>query len=162
MQKNESIKRRTRVAVIGAGQCVPGSPTYDMAFELGGLLAESGYDVVCGGLAGVMESVCKGARKRGGKTIGIVPGYSIHDANQWVETPIATGLGQMRNALVVLNGDIVVAVGGGYGTLSETALAKKSGKTVIAIGEMGEVDGVMAVDSPAQAVAIVDKELRRG
>ena len=153
--------RMKRVSVIGSGQCEPGSLEYVQALELGRLLAEAGFEIVCGGLFGVMEAVCKGARKADGRTVGIVPGCDAGQTNEWIETPIATGLGQMRNALVVMNGDMAVAVGGGYGTLSEVALAKKSGKTVVAIGEMSEVDGVIRANSPQAVLEIVIKELGR-
>lgn len=147
-----------RVSVIGSGRCASdkeGQLLYDTSVELGKLLAESGFTIVCGGLGGVMDGVCKGAAQGGGDTIGILPSLERETANRWVKIPVATGLGQMRNMLVVANGDIVVAVGGGYGTLSEVALAKKSGKKVIAIGNMATVDGVISAKSPNEACELI-------
>ncbi|MFH1915222.1 MAG: TIGR00725 family protein [Pseudomonadota bacterium] len=147
-----------QVSVVGSGRCGQdrdGRALYAAAVELGGLLAGAGYAVVCGGLAGVMEGVCRGARKAGGRTIGILPSDDRSTANPWVEIPVVTGIGQMRNMLVVANGDIVVALGGGFGTLSEVALARKAGKPVVAIGTMAEVEGVHRASDPAHAVAIV-------
>jgi len=147
-----------QVSVVGSGRCGQdraGRELYAAAVELGGLLAGAGYAVVCGGLAGVMEGVCRGAREAGGRTIGILPSDDRSTANPWVEIPIVTGIGQMRNMLVVANGDVVVAVGGRFGTLSEVALARKAGKPVVAIGAMAEVEGVRRAGSPAHAVAVV-------
>lgn len=149
---------RKMVSVIGAGRCedtTEGRKLYKTSVELGRRLAQAGYGIVCGGLLGVMEGVCKGASEAGGLTVGILPVDDREQANQWVEIPIATGLGQMRNMLVVMNGDTVVAVGGGYGTLSEVALAKKSGKTVIAIGDMGRIEGVVKADDPEHVCTLL-------
>lgn len=147
----------SRVSVIGTGRCDTDDEKelYQTAIELGRQLAQSGYSVVCGGLGGVMEGVCKGAIEKGGETIGILPYDDRSLANEWVSTPIATGLGQMRNMLVVMNGDVVVAVGGRYGTLSEVALAKKSGKQVIAIGSMSQIDGVVEAKTASQVMQII-------
>ncbi|QGY41198.1 TIGR00725 family protein [Pseudodesulfovibrio cashew] len=152
------------VSVIGAGKCDAGETgraLYKEAMELGSLLAGAGYTVVCGGLGGVMEAVCRGAKEAGGHTIGILPFLDRAQANPYVQTAVATGLGQMRNMLVVANGDIVVAVGGGYGTLSEVALAKKSGKEVIAIGSMAGVEGVVWADDARHACSLVKKYFDR-
>jgi uncharacterized protein (TIGR00725 family) len=105
------------------------------------------------GMSGIMEAICKGARNDGGRTIG--PSFDLSSANAWVETPVVTGLGQMRNMLVVANGDVVVAVGGVFGTLSEVALARKSGKTVIASGAMVSIEGVLRADDPDHALSII-------
>ncbi|MUM78261.1 TIGR00725 family protein [Pseudodesulfovibrio sp. F-1] len=147
-----------QVSVVGSGRCGQDRECrelYAAAVELGGLLAGAGYVVVCGGLAGVMEGVCRGAREAGGRTIGILPSDDRSTANPWVEIPIVTGIGQMRNMLVIANGDVVVALGGGFGTLSEVALARKAGKPVVAIGAMAEVEGVLRAGDPAHAVAVV-------
>ncbi len=114
--------------------CGPNEPSQDeieMAEEVGTKLAQAGCAVVCGGRGGVMEAVCRGARQAGGTTIGILPGYDASEANQWVEHRIPTGLGHARNAIVVASGDAVIAVGGGFGTLSEIGLALKMGKRVV-------------------------------
>jgi uncharacterized protein (TIGR00725 family) len=106
---------------------------------------------VCGGLGGVMEAACRGAAGAGGTTLGLLPGTDRHDANPHVSVAVATGLGEGRNALVVRAADAVVAIGGGYGTLSEIALALKAGKPVIGLGTW-EIDGVQMAGDPEAAV----------
>ena len=97
--------------------------------------------LVCGGLGGVMEAACRGARERGGITLGILPGLDRAAANPHVSVALPTGLGEARNALVVRAADALIAVGGGYGTLSEIALALKAGKRVIGLGTLGDRRG---------------------
>jgi uncharacterized protein (TIGR00725 family) len=101
-----------------------------------------------------MEAACRGAKASGGATVGILPGLDRSEANAHVDVAIATGLGEARNALVVRAADAVIAIGGGYGTLSEVALALKAGKRVVGLGTW-DVDGVEAVDSPEAAVEAV-------
>lgn len=109
------------MAVIGGGD--PDAEAEAQAEEVGRLLAEKGAVVVCGGLGGVMEAVCRGARSAGGMTVGILPGDTHTDANRWVQVALPTGLGEARNALVVRAADGVIAIGGGFGTLSELGFA---------------------------------------
>ncbi|MGH3118400.1 MAG: TIGR00725 family protein, partial [Gaiellales bacterium] len=123
---------RVYVAVVGPGDADPSAE--ERAAALGKSLAQAGAVVVCGGLGGVMAAACRGAREAGGTTVGILPGGDRTEANPWVEVALATGLGEARNALVVRAADAVVAVAGGYGTLSEIALALKMGKPVIGLG----------------------------
>jgi uncharacterized protein (TIGR00725 family) len=144
-----------RVSVIGGGD-VDGA-TAAQARAVGRLLGERGHVVVCGGLGGVMEAACAGASAAGGRTIGILPTADRDDANEYVDTAIATGLGHARNALVVMNGDAVVAVDGGVGTLSELGFAGVFDRPVAGLGTH-EVAGVEAVDSPAAAVDYVESE----
>lgn len=101
-----------------------------------------------------MEAACRGAKEAGGTTIGILPGTDRGAANPFVDVAVPTGLGEARNALVVRAADALVAVGGGYGTLSEIALALKAGKPVVGLGTW-DVDGVQAADSPEAAVETV-------
>ncbi len=145
------------VAVIGAGECGP--EVAAVAHALGRLLAEAGYTLVCGGLGGVMQAASRGAREAGGRTIGILPGREREAANEFVDTALATGLGPMRNFLVVLNAEVVVAVEGSWGTLSELALAKKIGREVVAIGAWSNVPGVIPADGPQAALAAVRRIL---
>ncbi|WP_418282159.1 TIGR00725 family protein [Halorubrum sp. DTA98] len=145
-----------RVSVIG-GSTVP-PDTAAVAEELGERLASRGHTVVCGGLGGVMEAVCRGAREAGGETVGILPTDRRDDANSHVTTPIATGLGHARNALVVMNGDAAVAVDGSYGTLSEIGLALAHGRPVAGL-DSHDVDGVEPVDSPAEAIEYVERRV---
>lgn len=120
------------VAVIGAGRATAGEDR--TAEEVGRRLAAAGAVVVCGGLGGVMEAACRGAKSSGGTTVGILPGTSRVDANPFVDVAIPTGLGELRNGLVVRAADAIVAVGGEFGTLSEIALALKARKPVVSIG----------------------------
>jgi uncharacterized protein (TIGR00725 family) len=100
----------------------------------------------------VMEGACKGARAGGGTTLGILPGLDRGEANPYVDVAVPTGLGEARNALVVRAADTLIAVGGGYGTLSEVALALKAGKPVVGLQSF-ELDGMIVVGSPGDAVA---------
>ncbi|TVM15655.1 TIGR00725 family protein [Oceanidesulfovibrio indonesiensis] len=144
-----------RISCIGSGDITPESPTYELAFETGKLLAHAGWIVVCGGLRGVMEAVCRGAKEAGGATVGIVPTNNPADANPWVDTPVATGLGPMRNYLVVINGDAVLAFEGGAGTRSELALSQKTGKEVVALAAHPGFDDLTRAETPAEAVRML-------
>jgi len=143
-----------RVSVIGGSSVPP--ETAAVAERLGERLAERGHEVVCGGLGGVMEAVCRGAASAGGETIGIVPTARRADANPHVTVPIATGMGHARNALVILNGDAAIAVDGSHGTLSEIGLALAHGRAVAGLNTHA-VDGVEAVESPREAVEYVER-----
>lgn len=136
-----------QIAVIGHGQATPGE--YEAAYATGRLVAEKGAVLVCGGLNGVMEAACKGARNAGGITVGILPG--TEGGNPYLDIVIRTGLGHARNILVVLSADAVIAVGGEYGTLSEIAIALKSCRPVYGINTW-DIDGVMPCSSPEDAV----------
>jgi len=147
------------VGVIGGG--ATDSPDLEAAEAVGAGLARAGAILVCGGLGGVMEAACRGARQAGGRTIGLLPGRDRGAANPWVEIAIATGLGELRNGLVVRSADGLIAVGGEWGTLSEIALALKVGKPVIGLGtwdldrEGGAREGILVACDAADAVARV-------
>jgi uncharacterized protein (TIGR00725 family) len=143
------MSRTPYVAVVGPGEASPDELL--AAEEIGAGLAAAGAVVVTGGLGGVMEAACRGARSRRGGTIGILPGEDRDAANGWVEVAIATGLGELRNGLVVRAADALVAVGGGHGTLSEVALALKLGRPVVGLGTW-EVHGVHHVSTPEEAL----------
>jgi uncharacterized protein (TIGR00725 family) len=119
------------IAVIGNSSC--SREEAKSAETVGELLAQRGATIICGGLAGVMEAVCRGARSKGGLTVGILPGDDSSSANKWVSIPVVTGIGQARNVAVVKSAQAVIAIGGGYGTLSEIAYALKSGIPVIGL-----------------------------
>src|SRR5258708_11285493 len=123
---------RLAIAVVGAGVC--NHETAQLAEEVGRHLARAGALLVCGGRGGVMEAACRGAWEEGGLTIGILPGATRDSANAFVHVPIATGLGEVRNALIVRTADAVIAIDGEFGTLSEIALALKIGKPAVGIG----------------------------
>jgi uncharacterized protein (TIGR00725 family) len=100
-----------------------------------------------------MEAACRGAKAEGGTTLGILPGADRSAANPYVDVAVPTGLGEARNALVVRAADALIAVAGGYGTLSEIALALKAGKRVVGLGTWA-IEGVAQAASPAEAVAL--------
>jgi hypothetical protein len=141
-----------RVSVIGGGNV--DEATAERARTVGRLLGEWGAVVVCGGLGGVMEAACAGASAAGGETVGILPSADRRDANEFVDVAVATGLGHARNALVVMNGDAVVAVDGGAGTLSELGYAGVFDRPVAGLGTH-DAPGVEAVDTPEEAVDYV-------
>ena len=137
------------VAVAGPGRADESQER--SAFEVGRLLAERGAVVVTGGLGGVMAAACRGARSAGGMTVGLLPGTDRSEANEWVAVAIPTGLGELRNGLVVRACEALIAVGGGYGTLSEIALALKAGKPVVGLTSW-PIDGIANVSDPDAAV----------
>jgi uncharacterized protein (TIGR00725 family) len=128
------------------------------AERVGRELGSRGAVLVCGGLGGVMEAACRGAKEAGATTVGILPGTDRAAANEFVDVAIPTGLGEARNALVVRAADALVAVGGGYGTLSEIALALKAGKRVVGIGTW-DVEGVISAPDAAAAAEAVLSDL---
>ena len=138
------------VAVVGLGTAT--GETYGRAREVGRLVAGHGGIVVCGGLGGVMEAAARGATENGGTAIGILPDEDRGQANGYLSLSIVTGIGQTRNLAVVCSGDVVVAVGGGYGTLSEVGLALKVGRPVVALGGWEFGDHLVVAGSPAGAV----------
>ena len=152
-------RRNAVVAVVGDGACDSG--TADTARMVGMLLARAGVTLVCGGLGGVMQAAAQGAAEVGGACIGLTPGLDRTEADPAMSLGLATGLGHMRNYLVVLNADAVIAVQGGWGTLSEIALARKIGRPVVAIGRFAglsralDLDGMETARSPGQAVSAV-------
>jgi hypothetical protein len=112
------------IGVIGADKC--SSNIARIAEEVGAEIARRGCILICGGRGGVMEAACKGARDAGGLTIGVLPGPDRSEANKYVSVPIVTNIGEARNAIVVLSSQGIIAIDGGYGTLSEIALALKA------------------------------------
>jgi uncharacterized protein (TIGR00725 family) len=150
--------RKRLIAIIGAGAC--NESIRGIAREMGRKVAESGAILVCGGLGGVMEAAAMGAKESGGLTVGILPGFTMDDSNPYIDVPIVTGLSHARNVIVVRSSDIIVAIAGGYGTLSEIALALKMGKPVIGINTWESVEGVIQVKNPEEAMEKI-KELTK-
>lgn len=138
------------VAVVGASQ--PSEAHARTAEAVGEQLARAGAVVINGGGGGVMAAVSRGAQRAGGLVIGILPGEDRAEANEFVSVALATGLGELRNGLIVRAADVVLAVGGAYGTLSEVALALATGVPVVAL-DSWEIDGVQRAASPEAAVA---------
>jgi uncharacterized protein (TIGR00725 family) len=138
------------VSVVGSGAA--SGKLYEKAREVGRLVAERGGTVICGGRSGVMEAVARGAAEVGGTAIGILPDEDRKKANEYLTYSVATGAGHARNLAVVCSGDVIIAVGGEYGTLSEIGLARKVGRPVVALmsWELGE--HVSLASSPEEAV----------
>jgi len=149
------------VAVVGPGD--PRDPALlDLAREAGRLLAEHGWTVVTGGLGGVMAAAAAGAAEAGGLAVGILPGRDRSEANPWVGVAVPTGLGEMRNALLVRTADALLAVGGSWGTLSEVALAARTGVPVFAVAGwdlsgLPAGEGVVPVTTCGSVAEAVDR-----
>ena len=150
------------ISVIGENNASPENAL--LAEKVGSLLAKFDVTVVCGGQGGVMRYVCKGAKENGGTTIGILPGMDPLDSNEYVDIPICTWLGNVRNMLVPRAGEAVIAIGGAYGTLSEIGLALSDSKPVIGLKtwsllKYNNVDGgIIVAHTPEEAVQIAIRE----
>ena len=152
-----------RVSVIGAGEASP--EECRLAEAVGKALAEAGAVVITGGMGGVMEAASRGCRLAGGTTVGFLPGRDPARANPWVVLPLPTAMGESRNSLVVRAGEAVVAIGGSWGTLSEIALARKMGHSVVLLGEPPVDLPLPRAERPEEAAAwalLQARERRRG
>jgi len=138
-----------QVSVIGSGV-----EHEERAEAVGRLLGERGATVVTGGLGEVMAAAARGAKSAGGTTIGIFPGETRSGGNAWNDHVVVTGIGHARNLAVVASGDVVIAVGGRYGTLAEIALALTLGRTVVVLEPGWEVEGTVRAETPEQAVEL--------
>ena len=152
------------IGVIGGSNAEP--DILRLAEEVGAEIARKGAAVVCGGMSGVMEAVCRGARKEGGLTIGIIPSDRKSDANQFVQIPIVTGMGMGRNVMLVKTADAIIAVGGEFGTLSEIAHALNMGKVVIGLktwklekAHSRKIPNLVEVNTPTEAVHLALKSI---
>jgi uncharacterized protein (TIGR00725 family) len=144
--------RKTFIGVIGGGDC--SQEIFRIAEEVGQRIAQGGGILVCGGMGGVMEAACKGAKEENGTTIGILPGVDKSQANPYVDFPIVTGLGEGRNLLVVRNSDAVIALPGKFGTLSEIAFSLRLGKPVIGLSTWDVSDEIITAEDAEEAVEI--------
>ena len=140
-----------QIGVIGPGVCPPDVEA--LAEEVGREVARRGAVLVCGGLGGVMRGAARGARSENGLTVGVLPGVNAADANDWIDIVIPTGMGEARNALIVRASDALVAIHGGYGTLSEIALALKTGVPVVGLETWRISDDLVNAADPEEAVA---------
>jgi uncharacterized protein (TIGR00725 family) len=140
---------QTLIAVIG-GRKEP-QELLVHAEETGKEIAKRGAVLICGGLEGVMEAAAHGAKEEGGTTVGILPGNSPSDANQYIDIPLATGLGLARNAIIMSAAHAVIAIGGSYGTLSEIAYSLQYNKPIVGINTWS-VDGVIKAQNAQEAV----------
>jgi uncharacterized protein (TIGR00725 family) len=138
------------VSVVGSGTA--SGELYEKARQIGRLVAERGGTLICGGRSGVMEAAARGAAEAGGTAIGILPDEDRTRANKYLSHSIATGTGHARNLAVVCSGDVIIAVGGEYGTLSEIGLARKVGRPVVALRSWELGEHVSVASSPEEAV----------
>ncbi len=161
-----ATRRRWYIGVLG--QHAPEEPILSLAYRIGKGIAERGGVLLCGGLGGVMEAACRGAKDAGGVTIGILPGHSPDDANPFVDFAIATGLGEARNFVLVSASSALIACGGQAGTLSEIALALRMGKILAGVrtwtieDHRGKKDFFPSFLDPEEAVEYIFSRLWGG
>jgi uncharacterized protein (TIGR00725 family) len=139
------------IGVIGGAKCSRG--VQELAEEVGRGIAEAGAFLVCGGMGGVMEAACRGAKAAGGTTIGILPGADRRQANECVDIAIATGINEARNLAIIRTSDVLIAVGGSYGTLSEIGFALKMGKKVVGL-KTWDIAGIVPAATAEDAVRL--------
>ncbi|MDD8030754.1 MAG: TIGR00725 family protein [Acidobacteriota bacterium] len=156
--KAKGLRSRPRVAVIGGNR--PEASSLRAAYRVGQLLAEKGLLLICGGLGGVMEEAARGCHEADGLSLGILPGKSLEEANKFIDIPVATGMGYNRNSMVVLNAEVVIAIDGEYGTLSEIAFARIFGKKIIGLNTW-PIEGLIRANSPEEAVELALAEIKR-
>jgi uncharacterized protein (TIGR00725 family) len=146
------------IAVVGPGEAT--EEELAAARAVGAELARRGAVVVCGGRGGAMEAAARGVREAGGTCVGLLPGDDRADANEFVDIAVTTGMGELRNGLIVRAVDAVIAIGGAYGTLSEVAFALRVGKPVVGLNtwELARAgvpdEGIHIADDPAAAVDV--------
>jgi len=150
-------KHKKQIAVIGGRNA--SRKALNAAETIGKLIAKNDWQLICGGLGGIMEAACRGARSENGTTIGIVPSNRRTDANEFVTVPVGTGLGIARNSIIAHSADGAIAIAGRYGTLSEIAYFLQLGKPVITLHCGWEVKGVFPAKSPKEAIKIIAKSL---
>jgi uncharacterized protein (TIGR00725 family) len=138
-----------QVSVIGSGR-----EHEARAEEVGRLLAERGCTVVCGGGGEVMAAAARGAKSAGGTTIGILPGETRAEANEWIDHAVVTGIGHGRNLAVVASADAVIAIGGRWGTLAEIGFAGVLGRYVVILEPGWQIEGIPRASTPEQAVTL--------
>jgi hypothetical protein len=147
-------KKTKIIGVIGQGRDCPSELLND-AEEVGYHIAQRKAILICGGLGGVMEAACRGAKKGGGTTIGVLPTADKFAANEFVDIPIVTGIGEARNSIIVRTADALIAIGGKYGTLSEIAFALAFGKPIVGLHTWQGIEGMIHVVSPVEAVETI-------
>jgi len=150
---------RRRIGVIGNGACP--EEVKDLAAEVGREIAQRGGILVCGGLGGVMEGAARGAKERGGLTVGILPGESPSQANSFIDIPIATGLGYARNIIVVRSSEVLIAIHGQYGTLSEIAFALQLKVPIVGLNTWEVSADIIPASNAVEAVEKAFRLMRR-
>lgn len=143
-------KKRPVIGVIGPGRC--SGKIKKNAEIIGRLIAASGAVLVCGGLGGVMEAAAKGAKEKGGTTIGIIPSDNKEDANKYIDIVIPSGIGEARNLLIIRTADVVIALPGMFGTLSEMAFCMKTKTPLVSLQAWDISDRIIRVEDPVKAV----------
>lgn len=151
--------KRIQIGVIGGREA--SSEVLRLAEEVGKEIARRKAVLVCGGMGGVMEAVCRGAKAAGGTTVGILPVVSADEANPYVDIRVPTGMGVARNAIIIHACDGVIAVGGRYGTLSEMAFAKQKGIPLVSLKSWRFDESVFTADTPEQAVAVLFEQIEK-
>jgi len=149
------LKDKLRIGVIGGAK--PDAKSKGDAFKIGQLIGEKGAILICGGLGGVMEAAARGAKQSGGLTIGILPGNSFKEANPYIDIAIATGLGYSRNSLVAMNSDVLIAIDGEFGTLSEIAYGTIYRKKIIGL-RTWDIPSVIKAETAKEAFELAWKE----
>ncbi|MEZ5358987.1 MAG: TIGR00725 family protein [Candidatus Zixiibacteriota bacterium] len=139
------------IGVIGAGKCA--KKLREQAYQVGAEIAKAGAVVVCGGMKGVMEAACQGAKDHDGLTIGIIPTSEKSDANDYCDIIIPSGMGEARNVLVVNTADVLISLHGKYGTISEMSFALKQKKPLISLVKWDILPEVITITDPQEAVA---------
>jgi uncharacterized protein (TIGR00725 family) len=145
-------KGKIFIGVIGGGDC--SDEVYKLAEQVGEKIAKAGAILVCGGLGGVMEAASRGAKKEGGTTIGILPGIDKSQANSYIDFPIVTGLEEGRNLLVIRNSDVIIALPGEYGTLSEIAFCLKLGKPIVGLSTWNVSENIIKAKNTEEAIRV--------
>jgi uncharacterized protein (TIGR00725 family) len=146
-----------RIAVCGPGQAE--APLIALAESIGRGVAQASAILLCGGLGGVMEAACRGAREAGGLTVGLLPSTDVQTANPAIVLPIVTGMAEARNMILIHSAEAVIAVGGGWGTLSEIALARRAGLVVVGVESWPPSGTEALVEAVATPEAAVDRAL---
>lgn len=160
MSTNGLIFTKKLIGVIGAHDA--DEEALQRAYDVGRGLAARGYAVICGGLGGVMESVCRGVSEVGGLTIGVLPGDDPESANSYVDIRVATGMGIARNVIIVRSAAACVAISGGPGTLSEIAHCLQLGVPVVSLGSFDVSSKIEQVDTALEAVDAVIAAVEAG
>lgn len=150
LQRESGAAIRVPVGVVGTRDASAAQRTAAEAVGRG--LAAMGFAVLCGGRTGVMEAVCKGVAEAGGVSIGLLPGRDVSDANPYATYVITTGIGEARNAIIARAPLCLVAIGGGFGTLTEVAFGRNYGKVVIGLEDAPQARGVVRVAAPGEAL----------
>jgi len=146
------------IGVIGQGRDCS-SELLKKAEEVGWHIAQQGAILICGGLGGVMEAASRGAKKSGGKTIGVLPGDDKKTANRYIDIPIVTGMGEARNIIIVRSADALIAVGGRFGTLSEIAFGLAFEKSIVGLQTWENLENMIYRETAEEAVSTVIKML---